>query len=376
MVVRPLVALSCLLGLASCQRGPGPIAPVEPTPSAQVPDQASPTPENPPDQTQSDIDPADRRILDSGVAALERGEFERARLVFAGLLDRYPGNSEVEGLLADAEAGLARAKQQLEALQPKRIKRAAFRRHKIKDAPIEQRPRPPKLVVASKEPNAITDTDKWFRDNKLQSPSLKLANARTGTPGNVPAWIPSSVEGLPLARAIDDGDHFVATYGELYSGGRLVLILDPRGSVVASYDFGTWARSPKDRKADAQFTEQGVNWARVREGVLFVCTGHGTYAKSSGGLTGYLSALDLHSGDLLWRSDPVVCNARNFLYEDGYIIAGYGFTAEPDFMYVIDAKNGKTVQKLRIKSGPDFILRKGPQILVRTYDTNYVFDVR
>ena len=295
--------------------------------------------------------------------------------MFSGLLDRYPGNAEVEGLLADAEAGLRRAEEQLEALKPKRIKRAAFRRHTIRDAPVKQSARPPKLVVASKVANSITDTDAWFRDNNLEKPSLQLPNPRMGTKGNVPPTIPSEVDGLPLARAIKDGDHFVASYGELYSGGRLVLVLDAQGSIVGSYDFAAWARSPKDRKADAQFTEQGVNWARVRDGVLFVCTGHGTYAKSSGGLTGYLSALDVKSGDLLWRSDAVVCNARNFLYEDGYIIAGYGFTAEPDFMYVVDAKNGKTVQKLRIKSGPDFILRKGSQLFVRTYDTNYVFDV-
>lgn len=372
MVARPLVALLCVLGLASCQRGPAPIAPVEPAPATQVPDQQSQAPEP---AEPDGIAPADRRILDGGVAALERGDFEQARLVFSGLLDRYPGNAEVEGLLADAKAGLRRSQEQLEALEPKRVKRAAFRRHKIRDAPVHQSARPPKLVVASKVPNSITDTDAWFRDNDLRKPSLQLPNERMGTKGNVPPSIPSTVEGLPLARAIKDGDHFIASYGEPYSGGRLVLVLDAQGNIAGSFDFATWARSPKDRKADAQFTEQGVNWARVRDDVLFVCTGHGTYAKSSGGLTGYLSALDLQSGDLLWRSDAVVCNARNFLYEDGYIIAGYGFTAEPDFMYVIDAKTGKTVQKLRVKSGPDFILRKGSQIFVRTYDTNYVFDV-
>lgn len=372
MVLRPLVVLVCVLGLASCQRGPAPVVPVEPAAPTQVPDEQSRAPQ---DTQSNDIEPADRKILDGGVAAFERGDFEQARLVFSGLLDRYPDNAEVAGLLADIEARLRQAQERLEALAPKPIKRAAFRRHKVRDAPVQQSSRPPKLVVASKAPNNITDTDAWFRDNDLRAPSLQLPNEHTGTKGDVPSTIPSNVEGLPLARAIEDGDHFIASYGERYSGGRLVLVLDARGNIVSSYDFAAWTHSPKDRKADAQFTEQGVNWAQVRDGVLFVCTGHGTYAKSSGGLTGYLSALDLRSGDLLWRSDSVVCNAGNFLYEDGFIIAGYGFTAEPDFMYVVDAKDGKTVQKLRIKSGPEFILRKGSQIFVRTYDTNYVFDV-
>ncbi len=372
MVVRPLVALLFVLGLTSCQRGPAPVAPVQPSAATQVPDQQSQPSES---AEPNGIDPADRRILYGGIAALERGDFEQARLVFSGLLDRYPGDAEVEGRLADAEAGLRRAEEQLEALKPKRVKRAAFRRHKVRDAPVQQSARPPKLVVASKVPNSITDTEAWFRDNDLRQPSLQLPNERMGTKGNVPGSIPSTVEGLPLARAIVDGDLFIASYGEHYSGGRVVLILDAQANIVGSFDFLDWTRSPKDREADAQFTEQGVNWAWVRDDVLFVCTGHGTYAKSSGGQTGYLSALDLQSGDLLWRSDPVVCNARNFLYEDGYIISGYGFTAEPDFMYVVDAKTGNTVQKLRVKSGPDFILRKGSQIFVRTYDTNYVFDV-
>jgi hypothetical protein len=69
----------------------------------------------------------------------------------------------------------------------------------------------------------------------------------------------------------------------------------------------------------------------------------------------------------------LVANAVNFLVRDGYIITGYGFTAEKDFMYVVDARTGETLQKLKVKSGPSYILERDGRIYARTYDHDYVF---
>jgi len=55
------------------------------------------------------------------------------------------------------------------------------------------------------------------------------------------------------------------------------------------------------------------------------------------------------------------------------IIAGYGFTAESHFLYVVNQKDGRIVQTLSLKKSPEYILKKGDSIFVRTYDTDYVF---
>ena len=107
--------------------------------------------------------------------------------------------------------------------------------------------------------------------------------------------------------------------------------------------------------------------------VLYVATGHRTYANSSGGVNAFISALDVKTGKLLWQSPSLVSNAENFLLYKGWIIAGYGFTAEPDFLFVLDQKTGKKVKKIKVKSGPDFILERDGTLYVRTYNTNYEF---
>jgi hypothetical protein len=107
--------------------------------------------------------------------------------------------------------------------------------------------------------------------------------------------------------------------------------------------------------------------------VLYVSNGHSTYAKSSYGQNAYLNAIDIKSGQLLWRSAPLVSNSANFLLYGDAIITGYGFTAEPHFLYVVNQKDGRVVQTIKMRKMVSYILAKGDNIYVRAYDTDYVF---
>ena len=229
-------------------------------------------------------------------------------------------------------------------------------------------------MQVSKTRNEITDTEAWLEDNALRRPTWSVPAPREGAEAGVPPWIPRELEGRRIVQAIEDQDHAIALYAKTYWRGRVLLAFDTHRDLVAAYDFSAWS-GPQPRK-DGEASDRRILWALIRDGVLFVSSGHFGYAKASGGRTGYLSAIDLASGELLWRSDPLVANANNFLYEDGYIISGYGFTDEPDFLFVVDAKTGETVTKTKLRKGPSFILKKGTQVFVRTYDTDYVFDLR
>ena len=74
--------------------------------------------------------------------------------------------------------------------------------------------------------------------------------------------------------------------------------------------------------------------------------------RSSGGQNGYITALDPRTGKLKWRSAPLTCNTSNFLLDGDAIIAGYGFTEEPDFLYVLDRKTGKPLFPVEERSVP------------------------
>ncbi|HUR82042.1 MAG TPA: hypothetical protein VM733_14855, partial [Thermoanaerobaculia bacterium] len=162
---------------------------------------------------------------------------------------------------------------------------------------------------------------------------------------------------------IRSGNRTLGFYGPDYAGATYVVSPNE-----FAFDFSAYRFAPGTKE------EQRVTWAEARGNVLYVSHGHRTYAKESRGMNAYVTAIDLRSGKPLWHSAPLVSNANNFAFlGDQYLVTGYGFTAEPDFLYVLRTKDGAAVAKIPVKSGPSYIIEKGGRFYVRTYDRDYVF---
>lgn len=143
-----------------------------------------------------------------------------------------------------------------------------------------------------------------------------------------------------------------------------------------TFDFRNYAKPPRSAPGDAELTYEQVVWAReAPTGVLYVETAHNTYAKSSYGLNGYLNAIDIKRRRLLWRSPAQVANAQNFVMLPTALIAGYGFTAEPDYLYAIDRATGKVRGRLLLPNAAQTITRHGNVLTVITYDRRLVVRV-
>jgi hypothetical protein len=170
------------------------------------------------------------------------------------------------------------------------------------------------------------------------------------------------VRGLPLQRAICPGGPPFALYGRDGASARILVGQDP------AFDFKNYVRPPRIRPAEREFVYEQIVWAREADGVLYVENAHSTYAKSSYGQNAYITAIDLKTKQRLWRSRALVANANTFVLTPHYIVAGYGFTAEPDFLYLLDRRDGRVVERLLLPSGPERITRQGNRLTVRTYD--------
>ena len=144
-----------------------------------------------------------------------------------------------------------------------------------------------------------------------------------------------------------------------------------------TFDFRNYAWPPRVAPGEMEFAYEQVVWARQTDfGLLFVETAHNTYAKSTYGLNGYLSAVDIKSRRLLWRSPAQVANARNFVMLNRTLISGYGFTAEPDYLYAIDSRTGKVRGRLLLPNAAQTIARHLHNMLtVTTYDHRLVIRV-
>ncbi|WP_437827420.1 hypothetical protein [Sorangium sp. So ce1153] len=277
--------------------------------------------------------------------------------------------------LVQATAGDGAASAALDSRSPVKLAAPPFAQTLVRPAPAGSSAAP-RLVKVTEQKNTITDEAEWFARNGLSLPVLQVPTGPRSGARPLPSFVPTRYGDQELVKAIDHGDHLALFYGPSFADARFVAILDAAHRVVAFFDFESFLVPPAFAPKEAEFVRGHVGWAVAKDGVLYVSSGHRTYAASSKGKNAYLSALDLATGQLLWQSAPLVCNAENFVLRGDHLLCGYGFTAEPDFLYVLERATGKVVSKLPMKSGPEFLVEKEGKLFVRTYDTDYVFDLR
>lgn len=234
----------------------------------------------------------------------------------------------------------------------------------------------------SAQPSPSTHAEDWFGTHQLTLRTIAGPTSPMPVPSwnggfRIPDFVPEQVDGVKLLKVIDSGEAILSLYGPDFSSATRLLAQQPdSGTVLYALNFAAWVQAPQRIDADRDFVNQQIVWAQQLDGVLYVSHGHNTYARSSYGHTAYISALDIHAGfSARWHSPAQVSNAGNFLILGDHLISGYGFTAEPDFLYVLDRHSGTVLQRTPLKSGPDYILANDRAVHIRTYDTDYEFSL-
>lgn len=138
-----------------------------------------------------------------------------------------------------------------------------------------------------------------------------------------------------------------------------------------AFDLTSFGFPPRSL-APRAYGPQEIVWARQIGRLLVVQTSHLGYASDSADRNGYLTAIDLATGKVRWRSPSLVANARNFIVVDGMIVSGYGFTAEKDWLYLTDPKTGRVRDRLALPSMAERLTRSGDRIVARCYDAKVV----
>ena len=183
-----------------------------------------------------------------------------------------------------------------------------------------------------------------------------------------------TLRSMQLVQTIHQPGVVIGLYGRDFASARIVVV--SRVEPVYGFDFASYVWPPRIRPGEREFVYEGVVWAHEASGVLYVENAHATYAASSYGRNGYITAIDLKTKRALWRSPALVANARTFLVTGRYLITGYGFTDEPDYLYLLDRKTGGVVDRLHLPSAPEQITWHGKLIHVRTYDHDVVVKLR
>lgn len=209
---------------------------------------------------------------------------------------------------------------------------------------------------------------------------LVLVSSRYQAPGNLENdTIEIQVDGLPklpglrLVGTIAQPATLIGLYGRDLGSARVAVV---KRSTETGIDFRNYVWPPRIRPGERQFVYESLEWAQYRTGVLYVENAHLTYARSSYGQNAYITAVDLKTRKALWRSPALVANARTFLVTPHYLIVGYGFTDEPDYLYLLDRATGRVLDRLLLPSAPEKITWQGKLLHVRTYDHDVLVRLR
>ena len=246
---------------------------------------------------------------------------------------------------------------------------------KFAEIPPEEEPLPVTLELLRETENNVSDPkdweeehwDEWMQDERF------------------------AAEQEPSVRQMQDMDRYYtyAVSDGMYNGQDLYIFDRDSLDMIYSIDFSEYLFLDGESAAPDGIDgldAQSLRWARIINGTLYVANSHQTYAETTDGHNAYLTAVDLPSGEVLWRSDPLVCNSDNFAvlgsYDDDYgfvsqgvLVCGYGFTAEDDYIYQVSMASGRALDRLPVASAPDRIVCANGILYVHCYNRDYEFDV-
>lgn len=209
--------------------------------------------------------------------------------------------------------------------------------------------------------------------------SLSLGSARTWVGPQVPGFVVLLEDTMELFLLDRVGDEFMAFYREPYGAGTcdtgtdsvcryFVRLYDIEGNEM-------WGVPLHDLlSAKAHLEVQDVRYA---DGTLYFNEACQSYSSEAKGKCSYLVAYDPKAKEVRWRTKNLVSNGR-FLIHGDYIVAGYGFTAEKDFIYVVSRNDGSILQKVPLKKSPEtFELTEDGLLRVQVYPgTLHWFEMR
>ena len=191
---------------------------------------------------------------------------------------------------------------------------------------------PLKWNILSEEDNGIDLVDEWYASENLSLPMI-------GTD-----WNSFSDE----------------NYEYLWEGEDLYIYENGTGNCLYVLHY------PTDK-----WYVNGNN-AYLKDGIFYGASVANGYAQPN---TCFMFAYDLENEKLLWRRADQSYNSMNFVVEGDVLICGYGFTAEPDYLYQINRNTGEIIDRLLLKKMPDLIVEQDGKLYVHTYSYNYVIEI-
>jgi hypothetical protein len=194
---------------------------------------------------------------------------------------------------------------------------------------------------------------------------------RESFPHDLPEYVEREVDYLPLAIADSTADGWLAFYRS--PPGRF----DARNASFEVVLHGVggeqrWKRVLNDHLSRPDHLE--ITDVRYADGKLYFNESCQSYSREAAGRCSSLVRIDPATNRVEWRTRPLVSNGI-FILHGPWVITGYGFTAEPDSVFVIDRETGRVLATAPVDKMPDYLEVKDGRLYVTTLHSLYVFDL-
>jgi len=231
-------------------------------------------------------------------------------------------------------------------------------------------PVPSRLIQISRQPiDSVTDLAALGLGS-ANKPNGRIYRLRETPDGTHPIQVPRLRGGLELGIADPIASGFAVLYrAPVMSGPQsresLVVLFDAEGRQTRELDLTPLLSGPDHLE---------VQDFRYHAGRIYFNEACQSYSQEAGGRCSALVCADLDTGRVLWRTAPLVSNNIFIIYRNR-VFCGYGFTAEPDFLFILDADTGRMLSRTPIDSAHDYMEIQDGHLLVTTYRSLYRFRI-
>ncbi|MEM9456790.1 MAG: hypothetical protein AAGF11_21615 [Myxococcota bacterium] len=216
------------------------------------------------------------------------------------------------------------------------------------------------------------EPDDAFGGGRLRSHiegALSKGSPRVWVGPQVPGFVPLMEDSMELLLLDRVGDEFMALYRDPYGASSCGLGDEANCDYfVRLFDLAgneRWSVDPNALLSRATYLE--IQDIRYADGMLYFNEACQSYSREVGGKCSALLAYDPAAGELRWRTRPLVSNGEILVHGD-YIVTGYGFTNERDYVFVVRRRDGKIMQKVSVpKSAERFTLAEDGLLEVVIY---------
>lgn len=193
---------------------------------------------------------------------------------------------------------------------------------------------------------------------------------RQDVPATTPTFVARRLGDLQLHIAESTADGWLA----LYKGPI------PQDWVNARYRIVMWA--PNGERAweldpagyFSRTDHLEIQDIRYADGELYLNEACQTYARDAGGRCSALMRIDPVTGDVVWRTRDRISN-NVFLLDGDHVVAGYGFTAEPDSLFLVARSTGTVVARHGLDSAHAYMELRDGALVVPTRYRVYEFSI-